>query len=234
MDDTWDDIAEWWLSEGHADIAYQEDVLPLLDRLLPAATGVVADLGCGEGQALRHILADTSGLRLIGCDLSEALLRRAVESVPVVRARLPGMSWLRDETVAGAFSIYLLDLIPAEDSFFVETARVVRSGGFLVVIMNHPAYTAPGASPLLDVGGEVLWRWGSYFSRGSSTEPAGDGTITFHHRPLSTLVNAAAAAGWSLECMEELPLSEAVTSEHPGYEGQEHIPRLLGMRWQRG
>jgi len=233
VDSTWDDIAEWWLSEGHADIAYQEDVLPLLDRLLPGTAGTVADLGCGEGQALRHVSA-TSDIRLIGCDLSEALLRRAVESVPVVRARLPGMGWLGDATLAGAFSIYLLDLISDEASFFTETARVVELGGFLVVIMNHPAYTAPGASPLLDIDGEVLWRWGSYFSRGSSTEPAGSGTIIFHHRPLSSLANAAAAAGWSLEWMEELPLSEVVTSEHPAYEGQGHIPRLLGMRWRRG
>lgn len=232
MDDTWDDIAEWWLDEGHTDIAYQEDVLPLLDRLLEGARGTVADLGCGEGQAMRHVAATTSTIRTIGCDLSEPLLRRAVEASPVVRARLPGLRWLRDAAIDGAFSVYLLDLIPDEAAFFSEVARVVRPGGFLVVIMNHPAYTAPGASPLLDGDGEVLWRWGSYFERGSSTEPAGGGTIVFHHRSLAALVNAAAAAGWAIDRMEELPLSERVTALHPAYRGQEHVPRLLGMRWQ--
>jgi SAM-dependent methyltransferase len=234
VDGTWDEIADWWLSEGHADIAYQEDVLPLLDRLLSDGSGIVADLGCGEGQALRHVLTENPGVRMLGCDLSEQLLQRARRSAPVVRARLPELRWLGDQVLDGALSIYLLDLVPDEQTFFAETARVTRLGGFLIVIMNHPAYTAPGASPLLDVDGEVLWRWGSYFSRGSSTEPAGAGTITFHHRPLSSVLNAAAGAGWFLESMEELPLSEVVTAEHPTYQGQEHVPRLLGVRWRRG
>ena len=76
----------------------------------------------------------------------------------------------------------------------------------------------------MDEDGEVLWRWGSYFTTGASDEPAGDHTVRFHHRPLGMLLTSAAAHGWSLEAFRERPLSEGVVAVEPGYVGQEQIP----------
>lgn len=228
MSDDWDGLADWWVNEVHNDPAYAADVDPILIELLPQHRGVVMDLGCGEGQGMRLVGRDS-----FGCDLSQDLLVRAETQGRTIRTRLPDLRWLRAGSVDTAFSVYLLDLIEDHERFFSEVARSVGPGGSLVIVINHPAYTAPGSAPLMDLDGEILWRWGSYFVRGSSTEPAGEGHVRFHHRPMADLLTAAASAGWKLEAMIERGLSTATIAQIPGYEGQEGIPRLLGVRWTR-
>jgi hypothetical protein len=107
--------------------------------------------------------------------------------------------------------------------FFASAADVVRQGGVLALVMNHSVWTAPGSTPITDTDGEVLWRPGDYMSDGLSEEPAGEGTIVFHHRSMGSLLNAAADAGWSLQRLIELP--------HHEFEDQVGIPRLMATRW---
>lgn len=228
MSDSWDDIADWWKSDIAADVAYENDVHPLLDELLPDPSGVVLDLGCGEGQGMRRV-----GGRVFGADLSLELLRANGADGEVVLLRAPDLAPFRSEAFDTVYSVYLLDLIADHVRFFDDCSRVTRQGGTLVVIINHPVYTAPGSAPLMDEEGEVLWRWGTYFEPGASEEPAGDRTVVFHHRSLGDIMSAAAAAGWALESLVERPLSEATVAEMPGYVGQESIPRLAGFRWRR-
>ncbi len=236
----WDDLAGWYASEVETDLSYHDTVLPMFDRLMEEGPidppAIVVDLGCGEGAALRRMRKTHKGrgpLRLVGCDVSMVLLEAAKAAAPVVRCFLPDLSWLRSGSVDAAFSIYVLDLIAATDVFFAESARVVRPGGSLTVILNHPLFTAPDSAPLLDDDGEILWRFGTYFSPGPSPTQAGDTPIMLQHRPVSALLSAAAAAGWSLRAMEEHPLSVGFIAAEPGYRGQERIPRFLGARWER-
>ena len=240
MGDNWDDIASWWNDEAASDPAYRLDVHPLLDELLPGSPGRVVDLGCGEGQGMRRVASRAAGEgdrqrreRVFGVDLSTELASAASTAGPVVVAELPALACFRDEAFDTAYSVYLLDLIEDHAGFFAEGARVVRQGGAMVLVINHPAYTAPGSAPLMDDDGEVLWRWGDYFRVGSSLEPASNREIRFHHRPLGELLTAAASAGWVLDTLIERGLSADTISELPGYEGQHDIPRLLGVRWIR-
>jgi len=223
----WDALADWWAGEVEQDPSYRFDVHPILHELVPRDVGITMDLGCGEGQGMRLI-----GAKIFGCDVSLDLLRRANASGMVVLAELPDLRWLRDDSLDTAFSVYVLDLIRDHVDFFAETARVVKPGGDLVVVINHPAFTAPGSSPMLD-DDEILWRWGEYFKEGSSTEPAGDGTVEFFHRPMDELLTSAASQGWMLEGMVERGLSDETVASIPVYAGQQHIPRLLGVRWTR-
>jgi hypothetical protein len=122
----------------------------------------------------------------------------------------------------------VIEHLPDHQAFFSETARVVRSGGVLAVVANHPVWTAPESSPISDGDGEALWRPGDYFSA-DSTEvtaetTAGEGIVTFYHRSMGALLNAAADAGWSLDHMIEQP--------HHELEDQVGIPRLLACRWR--
>lgn len=228
MSDSWDDIAAWWAEEIHDDPAYAQDVYPILLQLLESTGGRTIDLGCGEGQGMRLV-----GGHMIGTDLSLELLKRAALVAPVVRARLPGLGWLKPESIDRAFSVYVVDLIVDHASFFGEAARVVRPGGHLAIVINHPVYTAPGSAPFMDDDGEVLWRWGTYLTQGSSREPAGSRTVEFFHRSVGELLTAAGLAGWSLDLMIERGLSTQTIERFPEYVGQEHIPRLLGLRWAR-
>ncbi|MFV1999059.1 MAG: methyltransferase domain-containing protein [Acidimicrobiia bacterium] len=229
MRSDWDELAEWWTREVSDDPAYEADVHPILRELLPEELGVAMDLGCGEGQGLRLVGGDA-----LGCDLSIHLLRRAEADGLVVQTRLPDLRWLGDSVLDTAYSVYLLDLIEDHDGFFAETARTVKPGGSLVIVINHPVYTAPGSAPLMDADEEVLWRWGTYFTEGSSTEPAGEGSVEFFHRSMSELLSSAASTGWVLDRLMERGLSAETIARIPFYEGQEHIPRLLGVRWSLG
>jgi SAM-dependent methyltransferase len=227
-DTTWDELADWWTAEVQDDPAYDGDVHPILVELLAPTEGLAIDLGCGEGQGMRLV-----GGPVIGTDISMPLLNRAHETAPVVQAVLPGVSWLRDASLDRAFSVYLVDLIADHATFFAETARIVRPGGHLVVIVNHPVFTAPGSAPFVDEDGKTFWRWGTYFDPGSSTEPAGDGFVEFFHRPMADILTTAARHGWELERLIERGLSEETIARIPGYIGQEHVPRLAGFRWRR-
>ena len=227
--DNWNDIADWWADEAASDPAYEHDVHPVFDHLMSPLGGRVLDLGCGEGQAMRR-----QDRWIVGVDLSSELARRAASAGSAVVADLPDLSFLRPASVDGAYAVYLVDLIADHARFFAETARVVADAGHLVVIINHPVYTAPGSSPLMDDDGEVLWRWGAYFGSGWSIERGGGRDIRFHHRSMGDLLTTAAASGWIRDELVERPLSADTITRLPGYEGQEQIPRLLGVRWRKG
>jgi SAM-dependent methyltransferase len=163
-----------------------------------------------------------------------ALASRAASAGPVVVARLPDLSWLADRSVDGAYAVLVLEHLAELTETLAEAARVVRPGGVLAVVINHPAYTAPGSAPVLDPSdGEVLWRWGPYLEEGCSEVPAGDDAVTFHHRPMGSLLSAAAGAGWCLLRMIEVGVEETQAAADPLLGAQRHIPRLLAARWLR-
>ncbi|NND02868.1 MAG: class I SAM-dependent methyltransferase [Acidimicrobiia bacterium] len=224
----WDDLADWWVDEV-ADPAYEFDVQPLVDALVADLDGPSLDLGCGTGR-----LYATMPQPAFGCDSSGRLLAAAAaKHMPVVQARIPDLAALRDGTFSCAVACLVVEHLPNIHAFFTAAARVVRDGGHLVVVSNHPAYTSAGAGPLIDQSdGEVLWRWGTYFFESIAAEPAGEGSIVFHHRPLATIVNSAAQAGWVLEQMLEAGASEQTIARIPSLVGQDHMPRLIALRWK--
>ena len=226
----WDAIAAWWVHEVADDPVYQEDVGPMFDRLLRDSPGPTLDLGCGEGQWLRRLDSHDD---VFGTDASQFLLRQTLTSAPTVRGLLPDLGWVRDGAICTAVSLFVLELIEDHVRFFVETARVVKEGGSLVVIFNHPAFTAPDSGPFMDPDLDVFWRWGNYLGNGSTEVPAGSGTVVMHHRSISELLTTAARAGWVLEEMIEAPLGRAAIEREPSYAGQEGIPRFFGARWRR-
>ena len=174
-----------------------------------------------------------AGARVVGCDLSQLLLSRAIHHGPVVRCALPSLRWVRPASFDGAYVGLVLEHLRDEKASFASAARAVRAGGVLALVINHPIWTAPKSSPIEDAGGEILWRPGTYFGRGFSREPAGTDKVTFYHRTMADLLNGASDAGWNLRRMEERGLSPEQVKRVPDLEGQEHIPRILGLRWTR-
>jgi len=227
---TWDDLAEWWEREVSEDPVYHEDVGPMFDQLLAGSKAPLLDLGCGEGQWLRWARSDASAF---GTDSSQQLLKKAHETAPVVRATLPSLAWIRTNSIGTAFSLFVPDLVEDHATFFSECARIVEPGGCLVIIINHPAFTAPGSGPFMDPDSDVFWRWGEYLHPGESTVPAGSRKLVMYHRPIGTLLTSAAQAGWSLDEMIEAPLGSGAIEREPLYAGQENIPRFFGVRWRR-
>lgn len=224
----WDSAADWWLQQIADDDVFHSDIVPLVQHICGERTGLWLDLGAGNGRLSAALPGEW-----LSCDLSVALLRHIEGERRPVACLLPDLAWLRPETLGGVAAVLVLEHIEDIAEVFRQVRRVVAPGGRLVVAMNHPAFTADGAGPVIDLeDGEVLWRWGAYFQP-HSVEFEDHHSISFHHRPLSTVLNAAATTGWRLALVEERGLSPAAVERHLGYRGQEQIPRLLGVRWVR-
>jgi len=216
-------VSSWWLKELRDDPAYAHVVTPLMVEILAPHPGATyLDLGCGEGQTMRAL----EGVTVIGCDYEPDLLERAYLEGPVVRCDLPDLSWMRDSAVDGAYASLVIEHVADAERLFAEVHRVVKPGGVLAAVLNHPLFASPASGPVVDPeDGELFWRWGRYLTEGTVTELVDGGTITFYHRSMSALLNAAAGAGWVLNRLIER------STEHPV--GQEEIPRLLAVRWRK-
>lgn len=218
---SWSELDEWWLTELASDTAYEEVVTPLLLEVLePQAGSTYLDLGSGDGRVMNAVAATRSNVH--GVEVNESLARHSRE--PVVVATLPNLEFLQSDSYDGAYSVLALEHIPDHRALFGAVSRVVKKRGIFALVMNHPVWTAPGSTPITDSDGEVLWRSGEYFSSGKTDEPAGNSKVTFHHRSMAELLNAASTPGWSLEHMVERP--------HHDIEEQAGIPRLLACRWR--
>lgn len=228
LNDEWSPLASWWSEERRSDPAYANDVEPLLRELVGNPVGRLLDVGCGEGWALSSFPDAT----MIGVDGSIDLLAMAPPGTHLVNARLPGLSWLQSGTLDGAFAVLVLEHLSTLDELFSELHRTIKSGGWFAVVLNHPAYTAPGAGPIVDpIDGEVLWRWGPYFTAATSEEIVAEHIVTFHHRPTGELLEAASRSGWKVERFIERPLSFETVTANETLRGQQGMPRLLGVRW---
>jgi SAM-dependent methyltransferase len=228
---TWSGLAGWWRTELGEDPAYEQDVTPLsLELLAPAVGERVLDVGCGEGRLMVALIA--AGASPFGVDSLADLLDSARMAGPVVRFELPSLSCFGDGVFDGALVSLVLEHLEDEVTLFAEMGRVVRPGGRLALVVNHPIFTAPESAPIQE-SDEVLWRPGRYFERGYTDERAGEGTVRFHHRTLAALLNAASAGEWDLERMVELGATPTQIDHHPALGEQRHIPRLLGVVWTR-
>lgn len=216
---SWSDLSSWWLQEIETDPAYEAVVTPLLLEVLsPRAEEAYLDVGSGEGRVMRSVSA--SGAAVVGLELNEELGRQAGYRTVVASV---GEAPFRGDSFDGAYAVLVLEHLKETTPFFTETARMVKAGGVLAIVSNHPTWTAPESTPIQDEDGEILWRPGHYFSQGSTEVPIEGGVVTFYHRAMAEVLNTAAEAGWSLQRMMERP--------HHEDEIQPGIPRLLACRW---
>lgn len=220
---SWPALGDWWQAEVAGDHSYEEVVTPLLiDVLQPALGSVYLDLGCGTGRVMPAVAA--TGAIPVGVELVPGLAKLAASHAPTVVDTLPNLASIADDAVDGAYAVLVLEHLEDAIPFFESASRVVRTGGVLALVSNHPFWTAPGSTPITDDDGEILWRPGGYFDAGAPIDiPAGEESVTFYHRTTAELLGTAAGSGWSLENIVELP--------HHDLTDQAGIPRLIACRW---
>jgi SAM-dependent methyltransferase len=123
-----------------AHFADEFDHKPLERRLLGEfaaanAPGLIADIGCGPGQAAAYLSG--CGAEVVGVDLSDEMITQARHLFPTLRFERADMRALpfADGALAGIVALYCLihlapDAIPAA---LAEFRRTLRPGGALLV-----------------------------------------------------------------------------------------------------
>ncbi len=105
---------------------------------LDGRTGVVADVGCGNGAYVARLRRDRPDLRVLAVDLSAGMLgalrvssgHRAL--VQADAAALP----LSDGSIDAALAMHMLYHLPEPARGAAELRRVVRPGGVTLVVTN--------------------------------------------------------------------------------------------------
>lgn len=241
--ESWDDpvVASWWQQEftHGADPEYTEQILPLIEAGL-VGYGRVLDVGTGEGQAARRLAArghEVVGLDPVRAQITEAARRSGSEyTVPYALAAADALPFSTGSFDA-AVACLVFEHIDALDEAISEVARILRTGGRFLFLLNHPLLQTPGSGWIDDriiVPPEQYWRIGPYLPEAVTVEEVQkDVLIRFVHRPLSRYVNTLSDVGLVLERMVEPAPPPGFIARAPRYEQADTIPRLLALYCRR-
>jgi SAM-dependent methyltransferase len=237
--DLWEAQAGWWqrgFTDG-ADPEYEEQILPMAAEHLAGASSVL-DVGCGEGQISR-LAAAGGAVRVVGIDPTAAQVAQAAVRAggPTYARAFANAIPLADATVDAVVACLVFEHITDLDTAIGEVARVLVPGGRFLFFLNHPLLQTPNSGwvddQVLDPP-EQYWRIGDYLYEDETIEEIEKGVhLPFVHRPLSRYVNALAAAGLTLQRMEEPAPPPGFLAKAAEYAAAASIPRLLFLRCQK-
>jgi len=180
----------------------------VLRRMLGRGPGRCLDLGCGGGHFLRGPLE--LDWEIVGVDVSDDQLRVARERYPeieFVRADATTLPF-SDESFDAAYSTFTHTDFDHFADAMAQTRRVLRSGGRLVYVGNHPCFVGPtqehadSGVPRLHPGYRRGGRWKSVEAPGTTPGGWRARLGSFVHLPLADFLSSF--AGLTLEAVEEL------------------------------
>jgi SAM-dependent methyltransferase len=205
---------------------YEDTVEDMMDlRLLDRFTMVdwskascVIDLACGTGRIGAWLKAHGVGA-LDGVDMTPEMLSRARDRG--IYTRLLEEDIRQTSLPAAAYDLATAVLadehLPVLDPLYDEAARLVRPGGWLVLVGYHPFFTMMYGIP-------------THFD-GPLGEPV---AIETHVHLLSDHTQAGLRAGWTLQGMEEGVIDEAWVLRKPRWATYLHRPVSFAFAWQHG
>jgi len=213
-DTSWGGVADWY--EGHlaGDDTYHGKVIaPNLMRILDARSGMkILDVGCGEGYFTRLIAQ--SGADVSGADIAGELVRKAQKATPDIpyhTAPAEKMDFAGDAFFDKLTCVLALQNMERVEIVFKECARILKPGGKLIFVLNHPSFRIPKKSSWgWDEKENVQYRRvDAYLSaaRAKMDMAPGQGEGGPHtwsfHRSLRDYMKALAAGGFGITRLEE-------------------------------
>jgi SAM-dependent methyltransferase len=247
-DTSWERVAGWydgWVG-AHGSRYHQALAIPVALDLLAARPGeAILDVGAGQGVLAPRIAR--LGASYTGVDASPRL-------IDVARRRHGGQGrflvgdarHLRDvaglhrgQFAAAIFLLSIQDMDPLEP-IFASVAWALGPSGRVVIVMSHPAFRQPRhAGWGFDEGRKLRYRRvDAYLSpMAVPMKIIGNAPPTrSYHRPISSYVNALAAAGFAIDAMLEVPdkLDDIRSpSRRAGTRAAAEIPLFLAIRARR-
>jgi 2-polyprenyl-3-methyl-5-hydroxy-6-metoxy-1,4-benzoquinol methylase len=223
------------------DILRHELLLPeLIDLIGDVAGRRILDAGCGDGTLVE--LLTSQGAVAIGVDSAAEMAQIASSRVGEDRIHehdittpLPGHA--AAEPFDGIVANMVFHCLDRIDSALEALAGALRTGGWLVFSILHPAFhqspeQITALKRLTEEGGDWSFRVTAPYLqeiRFQKTIADSPVTVTHIHRPISEYMNALAGAGFAVEAIRE-PLLAGPSSRIPRYYHASVIPRFLLVR----
>lgn len=148
---SWGKVAQWYdeLLEKDSDSFQEKVILPNLLRIVDPKKGLkILDVACGQGYFSRAF--HKKGASVSGCDISKELIQIAKEnSSPEIEyfvAPSDNLKTVEPKSMDTVTIVLALQNIEKLSETFRECARVLKVGGRLVFVLNHPAFRIPKRS----------------------------------------------------------------------------------------
>lgn len=216
---SWGGVADWYDDVVNDEDSYQMKViLPNLMRLVAPEPGMaVLDIACGQG-FFSHAAA-AAGARVTGIDIAPELVaiakKHAGHSEDFHVMSADDLSRLGSASYDAAYCVLAIQNIEHMPKALKEAGRVVKKGGRLVLVLNHPAFRIPGKSSwgVDEAAGVQYRRVDEYISEsrkamdmkpGQTAQKGSPSELTYSfHRPLQAYSKSLANAGFAILRIEE-------------------------------
>jgi len=240
---SWGGVAQWYdsLLEDSDDSFQSKVIMPNLIRVLDPKKGmIVLDVACGQGYFTRAFAS--GGATAIGCDVSRELIEAAKKRTPAGIdfhiALAHKLAFAADASVDVVTIVLALQNIENMSEVLIEVSRVLKPGGRLMIVLNHPMFRIPDRSS---------WQWderlGKQYRRvdaylsdakklidmapGETDKNKKKFTVSFH-RPLQSYVKALSKAGFKVDRLEEW-ISHKKSQKGPRAEEEDRIRKEIPM-----
>jgi ubiquinone/menaquinone biosynthesis C-methylase UbiE len=244
---SWEKSADWYdriIGERGSEL-YREVVIPrALDLLRPARGEQMLDIGCGQGVFSRAMAE--SGARVTGIDASRTLIqkartyqgRTAIRYVDRDAASLEGLG-----EFDGISAILCLQNLEHLDKVCSAALSVLKPGGRMLWVLNHPAFRIPRQSSWgFEEDRKIQYRridaYSSTLSIPIVMHPGradSESTVSIH-RSLEDLTRPAFASGLLLGGIEEW---HSHKESQPGpraraeNRARKEFPLFMGLLWRK-
>lgn len=244
---SWEKSADWYdriIGERGSEL-YQAVVIPgALNLLAPKRGEKILDLGCGQGVFSRAMAQ--KGCEVTGIDAAPTLIQKArtYPVKPPVRyltrdaAQLEGLG-----EFDAASAILCVQNMEHLDQVAIAAAKVLKPGGRMLWVVNHPAFRIPRQSAWgQDEERKIQYRRTDAYSSTLSIpivmhpgKADSESTVSFH-RSLQTLTATGFSAGLVLGGIEEWyshKESQPGPRARAENRARKEFPLFLALRWEK-